>query len=340
MPEIKRVLLTGATGFVGLHLYPVLVAADMQVVCGSRNPEAARARFPSRDFRKLDIGDFDSTLKAMTGCDAAVYLVHSMADVKRYDRAEERESRTFLRAAEQAGIKRIVYLGGPLPKGKGSRHLRSRLRTGEILRSGKVSTVELQATMVVGPGSESWRMVRDLAARLPVMLLPRWLENRSQPIYIDDVTAAIRLALTLDQEGSAAYPLPGPETLSAREILRRTAQLMGLYPPMFGVPVLTPYLSSFWIALVTRANQRIARQLVEGLRSDLVAPDDGFWRRFPEHVRVPFDVAARRALRGEADTLSLRDRLTEWLIHRVTPNTSPEARTEAALKDVRSNSYP
>jgi len=104
--------------------------------------------------------------------------------------------------------------------------------------------------------------------------------------------------------------------------------------------VLTPYLSSYWISLVTRANQRIARQLVEGLRSDLVAPDDGFWRRFPEHVRVPFDVAARRALRGEADTLSLRDRLAEWLIHRVTPNTSPEARSEAALKDVRSNSYP
>lgn len=342
MPEIKRVLLTGATGFVGLHLYPVLAAAGMHVVCGSRNPDAARTRFPSRDFRKLNVSDYDSVVQAMTGCDAAVYLVHSMADVKRYDREEERAAKNFLRAAEQTGIKRIVYLGGPMPKGKGSRHLRSRLRTGEILRSGKVSTVELQATMVVGPGSESWRMVRDLAARLPVMLLPQWLENRSQPIYIDDVTAAIRLALTMDQEGSAAYPLPGPETLSAREILRRTAQLMGLYPHMFGVPVITPHLSSYWIALVTRANQRIARQLVEGLRSDLVAPDDGFWRRFPQHVRVPFDVAARRALRGEADTLSLRDRLAEWLIHRVTPNTSPEARADALHSDrgARSNSFP
>ncbi|HET8936212.1 MAG TPA: NAD(P)H-binding protein [Polyangiales bacterium] len=340
MPEIKRVLLTGATGFVGLHMYPVLVAADMQVVCGSRQPEAARERFPSREFRQLNVGDFDSCVRAMSGCDAAIYLVHSMADVKRYDRAEEREAKTFLRAAEQVGLKRIVYLGGPQPPGKGSRHLRSRLRTGEILRSGKVSTVELQATMVIGPGSESWRMVRDLAARLPVMLLPRWLENRSQPIYIDDVTAAIRLALTLDQTGSAAYPLPGPETISAREILRRTAQLMGLYPRMIGVPVLTPHLSSYWIALVTRANQRIARQLVEGLRSDLVAPDEGFWRRFPDHPRVPFDVAARRALRAEADTLSLRDRLTEWLIHRVTPNESAATGREAALKDAGSSSLP
>jgi uncharacterized protein YbjT (DUF2867 family) len=340
MPEIKRVLLTGATGFVGLHLYPVLAAADMQVVCGSRQPEAARARFPSREFRTLDVNDFDSCVRAMAGCDAAVYLVHAMADVKRYDRAEERVAKTFLRAAEQAGLKRIVYLGGPQPLGKGSRHLRSRLRTGEILRSGKVSTIELQATMVIGPGSESWRMVRDLAARLPVMLLPRWLENRSQPIYIDDVTAAIRLALTLDEAGSVAYPLPGPETLSAREILRRTAQLMGLFPHMYGVPVITPYLSSFWIALVTRSNQRIARQLVEGLRSELVARDDGFWKLFPSHPRVPFDVAARRALRAEADTLSLRDRLTEWLIHRITPNSSAPESRESTLKDARSSGLP
>jgi uncharacterized protein YbjT (DUF2867 family) len=339
MPEIKRVLLTGATGFVGLHLYPVL-ATDMHVVSGSRDPDAARARFPGREFQQLNISDYKSTMRAMAGCDAAVYLVHSMADVRRYDRAEERESKNFLRAAEQAGLKRIVYLGGPQPSGKGSRHLRSRLRTGEILRSGKVSTVELQATMVIGPGSESWRMVRDLAARLPVMLLPRWLENRSQPIYIDDVTAAIRHALTMEQEGSAAYPLPGPETLSAREILRRTAELMGLNPHMVGVPVITPYLSSYWIALVTRANQRIARQLVEGLRSDLVAPDDGFWRRFPEHVRVPFEVAARRALRAEADTLSLRDRFTEWLIHRVTPSSTPPAGPDARLNDVRTTGSP
>lgn len=330
MPEITRVLLTGATGFVGLHLYPVLTSANLSVVCGSRHPEAAHARFPAREFRPLDVADFDSAWRALEGCDAAVYLVHSMADVKRYDRAEERNAKTFLRAAERAGLKRIVYLGGPQPTGKGSRHLRSRLRTGEILRSGRVSTIELQATMIIGPGSESWRIVRDLAARLPVMLLPRWLESRSQPIYIDDVTAAIRLALTMEHSGSAAYPLPGPQTLSAREILRRTAQLMGLSPRMYGVPVITPHLSSYWISLVTRANQRIASQLVEGLRTDLVAPDDGFWRRFPEHTRVSFDEAARLALRAEADSLSVRDRLTEWLIHRVTRSTPADRAADPA----------
>lgn len=339
MPEIRRVLLTGATGFVGLHLYPVLTSTQMQVVCGSRRPEAARQRFPGREFRQLDVNDFESTVRAMEGCDAAVYLVHSMADVKRYDRAEEREAATFVRAAEKAGLKRIVYLGGPQPTGKGSRHLRSRLRTGEVLRSGKVSTVELQATMVIGPGSESWRMVRDLAARLPVMLLPRWLESRSQPIYIDDVTAAIRLALTMEQTGSAAYPLPGPQTLSAREILMRTARLLGLRPRMYPVPVITPRLSSYWIALVTRANHRIARQLVEGLRGDLVAADDGFWQQFPQHTRVSFDEAARRALRDEADTLSLRDRTAEWLLHRFT-KAKPEDRSNSTLKNAKPSGLP
>lgn len=318
MPEIKRVLLTGATGFIGLHTYPVLQAAGIPVVCGSRNPEQAQQRYPGRAFVHLNLSDYESTVRAMQGCDAAIYLVHSMADSRRYERTEEREAKSFLRAAERAGIKRIVYLGGIRPQGKPSRHLKSRQRTGEVLRSGSVSTIELQAAMVIGPGSESWRMVRDLATRLPVMLLPRWLDSLSQPIYIDDVTMALRLALTLDQNGSAAYSLPGPDMLSAREILERTAQLQGLQPWMVGVPVITPRLSSYWIALVTRANQKIARQLVEGLRTDLIATDLGFWRMFPEHQRVPFDEAARRALRGEASTLPFTSRLTEWLIHRVT----------------------
>ena len=336
MPEIKRVLLTGATGFVGLHVYPVLQHADMLAVCGSRTPQRAQERFPGRAFVQLDVAKYDSTVRAMQSCDAAVYLVHSMADVRRYERAEEREAKTFLRAAESAGLKRIVYLGGVKPKGKASRHLRSRMRTGEILRSGSVSTIELQASMVIGPGSESWRMVRDLAARLPVMLLPRWLDNRSQPIYIDDVTAAIRLALTLDQPGSAVYALPGPDVLSAREILARTANLMGLSPHMFGVPVMSPRLSSYWISLVTRANQKIARQLVEGLTTDLVAGDNSFWKLFPDHRCLAFEDAARRALRAEADTLSLTERLTEWLIHRVTPSAETDRARERALENARS----
>jgi nucleoside-diphosphate-sugar epimerase len=185
--------------------------------------------------------------------------------------------------------------------------------------------------MIIGTGSESWRMVRDLAARLPVMLLPSWLENKSQPIYIDDVIAAIRHALVMELAGSAAYPLPGPEVLTAREIITRTASLLGLSPRTFRLPFITPRLSSYWIALITRADPNISRQLVEGLRTPLVARDDGFWKLLPGYVRVPFDEAARRALVGEAKTLPLRTRFTEWMIHRLTPSTDKQKPSGAAL---------
>lgn len=319
MPEIRRVLLTGATGFVGRNLYPVLTNAGFAVVSVSRNPAAAQQKFRGRAFVKLDLNDYHSVLAAMQGCDAAVYLVHSMAEGAGYEEKEQRGAITFARAAEQAGLKRIVYLGGAQPLSKPSKHLRSRGRTGELLRAGRVSAIELQAAMVIGAGSESWRIVRDLAARLPLMLLPRWLESRSQPVYIDDVTAALRHALTVDVPGSAAYPLPGPEILSAREILTRTARLLGLGPPMLPIPVITPRLSSYWISLVTRANQRISRQLVEGLRTDLIAPDEGYWKLMPDHPRVLFDEAARRALFAEAQALPLLVRLAEWVLHRFTP---------------------
>lgn len=319
MPETKRVLLTGATGFIGTHLYSVLVDAGFAVVSGSRDPARAQRKFRGRGFVRLELNDYHSVRSAMQGCQAAVYLVHSMAEGPGYEEQEYRAAMTFARAAEQAGLERIVYLGGIRPQGIPSRHLRSRLRTGELLRQSRVSTIELQAAMVIGPASESWRIVRDLAARLPLMVLPRWLESRSQPVYIDDVTAAIRHALTLELAGSAAFALPGPEILSAREILQRTARLMGLEPPMVQLPVITPRLSAYWISLVTRANSNISRQLVEGLRTDLVAPDEGYWRFMPAHRRVPFEEAARRALFAEAQRLTLRARLTEWLLHRFTP---------------------
>jgi uncharacterized protein YbjT (DUF2867 family) len=318
-PNIKRVLLTGATGFVGGHLYPVLVEAGFEVVCGTRHPDKARKQHPDRHYVALDVYDQRSTLSALQGCDAAIYLVHAMTDHKDYDAAEERAAQIFSSAAGQAGLSRIVYLGGIRPVGKTSRHLKSRLRTGEILRMGSVPTIELQASMIIGAGSESWRIVRDLAARLPFMLLPTWLDNKSQPIDISDVTAAICRALSIDAPASAAYALPGQEIMSAREIIERTAKLMGVQPRMLRVPLLSPRLSSYWIALVTRANGHVARQLVEGLCTNLVAADEGLWRLMPNHKRVPFDEAARRALQGEARGLPLRTRLTEWVIHRMTP---------------------
>jgi uncharacterized protein YbjT (DUF2867 family) len=211
-------------------------------------------------------------------------------------------------------VRRIVYLGGIRPTGRLSKHLRSRLATGEILRSGSISTIELQASMIIGPGSESWRIVRDLAMRLPFMVLPRWLKTRTQPIAIDDVTFALMRALELDEQHSLVEALPGPETLSGREMLERIARLRDMQPHILEVPLLTPRLSSYWIWLVTRADRRISTEIVEGLESDLLAPDQGFWRRYPEHSLIGFDEAAERALREEAGELSALAHASERLI--------------------------
>jgi uncharacterized protein YbjT (DUF2867 family) len=320
-----RVLLTGATGFVGAHLHPRLAARGFEVIGGTRDPEKAQKRFVGRTFRAIDVHDEASVRAGLTGIDAAVYLVHSMADSADYARLESEAAERFARVAGEARVSRIVYLGGARPCGPASQHLQSRLQTGEILRAGPVPTLELQASMIIGAGSESFRMVRDLAARLPVMLLPRWLETKSQPIALDDVLVAIERSLELPLAASMACALPGPEVLSAREILERTSRMLGMDARMWGVPFVTPRLSSYWITLITRADVHVSRELVEGLRWDLVSADAGFWRMLPEHPLVPFDEAVRRALAGEEQGLSVRGRITERVLRRVCGHRAQEA---------------
>lgn len=297
-----RVVVAGASGFVGHQLVRLLLARGHEVRCGTRHPGPAERAHPDRTWVRLDVEDAGSLRGAFDGADALVYLVHQMRDGSGKDLValEEACARRVAEAATGAGLRRIVYLGGPAPReGPPSKHLLARLRTGEILRGGTVSAVELRAPMIVGAGSQSWKMVRDLALRLPVMVLPAWLSRRSQPIAIDDVAAALAAALQLDLAGSAWYDLPGPETLSARDILERVAALRDMRPYMLPVPVLTPRLSSHWIRFVSGADYEIARQLVDGLSSDLLATGEGFWSVAPTIERTPFDDAARAALQAE-----------------------------------------
>lgn len=293
----EAVFLSGATGFIGGHLYPRLMEEGLEVRCGTRSPERARIVRPGRQWVKFDIERPETVEKALTGCRSAFYLIHQMASGEGYRERERRGAQNFLRAAEAVGLKRIVYLGGVVPKGVESEHLGSRLQTGRILRGGKVSTIELRASMVIGAGSASWQVVRDLAARLPVMLLPEWTKSRTQPVYVDDVVEALFQAWRLEtQEGSRWYGVPGPETLTMEEILLRTARLMGHKPHRWHVPVLSPTLSSYWLRLVTRADWNVARELVEGLTGDLVATGEDLWSVIDYGDRVGFDDAVRRAL--------------------------------------------
>jgi uncharacterized protein YbjT (DUF2867 family) len=299
MPK-RSILLTGATGFVGGAVRPALATNGWRVRCLTRNAARARTREPAFDWVQGDVADPASCGHALAGCQAALYLVHGIGEGRGYLRHEVTAASTFSRAAAAAGVERIVYLGGVAPSGPASEHLRSRLEVGEALRAGPVKTVELRASMIIGHGSLSWLIVRDLAARLPVMVLPRWLKSRTQPVAIDDVVIALVRALALPVEASAWFDLPGPETLSGQEILAEAARVMGLrHPRTLEVPLLSPRLSSLWVHFVTRAKWSVAREVVIGLTQDLLARDDRFWRLIDHPNRLPFAEAARRALAAE-----------------------------------------
>jgi uncharacterized protein YbjT (DUF2867 family) len=171
--------------------------------------------------------------------------------------------------------------------------------------------------MIIGRGSISWQIVRDLAARLPAMLLPRWLSTRTQPIGIDDVAFAVTAALALPIDAAGVYDIPGPETLTAKEILFRVAALRGTRPIAFAVPILSPHLSSYWLKFVTGADYVVARELVDGLSSDILASAPLLWDRFPDHELVGFDQAARRAMSGEDGAPLQAGRLVELAVRRI-----------------------
>lgn len=300
IPAHPTILLTGATGFVGRAVQPALAAAGWSVRCLTRQVARARERQPALDWVEGDVGDADSCARALDGCQAALYLVHGIGEGAGYHQHEVAAATTFSRVAAAAGVERIVYLGGVAPAGLGSDHLRSRLDVGEALRNSGVKTAELRASMIVGYGSLSWLIVRDLTARLPFMVLPQWLKSRSEPVAISDVVDALVGALDLPLAASAWFDLPGPEALSGKDILEETAGAMGL--PHIGiiqVPLLSPRLSSLWLRFVTRAKWSVAREVVLGLADDLLAHDDRFWRLIGHPHRLTFKEAAGVALEAE-----------------------------------------
>ena len=291
-------LVTGATGFVGRALTPALVARGYRVVAASRHP--GRNVEPDIEWRTCDLLREESLDAAFQGVNVAYYLVHSMGGGGQdFRELERRSARSFVAAAARAGVRRIVYLGGPAPSGRPSEHLQSRLEVGEILRSGAVPAVELRASMVIGHGSASWQIVRDLAMRLPVMLLPKWLGSRTRPVALADVVRALVAAADLPLTRSEWFDVPGPEVLNGRQILERIAAVGGRHFVGIDVPLLTPRLSALWLRLVTRTNFKLARELVVGLEEDLLPRDDRYWSLIGHTTLVSFDDAARRALASE-----------------------------------------
>ncbi|HKO51225.1 MAG TPA: NAD(P)H-binding protein [Polyangiaceae bacterium] len=293
-------LVTGATGFIGRALINALLARGEPVIALSRRPVGSESNEPGVTWRVCDLLSPEALPTAFAGVRVAYYLVHSMGSGRSgYRQLEHRSAEAFVAAAAAADVERIVYLGGPAPPGRPSEHLRSRLEVGEILRSGPVPAVELRASMVIGNGSASWRIVRDLAMRLPIMVLPRWLSSRTRPVALTDVITALIGAARLPLEQSAWFDVPGPDTVSGQQILERIAAIRGRRFLAVKVPLLTPQLSALWLKLVTRADFSVARELVQGLKDDLLPKDDRIWGLIGHTHLLSFDDAARRALASE-----------------------------------------
>jgi uncharacterized protein YbjT (DUF2867 family) len=322
---MAKILVTGATGFVGGRLKSRLREAGHDVVCASRNPDTARERWPGWRWVAADAGDEAGMARALEGCEVAYYLVHGMrGPPEGWIEGERHNAHTFARAAARAGVGRVVYLGGVAPAGPPSPHLQSRLETGRILREGAVPCLELRAAMIIGHGSASWMMVRDLAARLPIMVVPQWLKSRSMPVAIDDVVSALVAGATMPLEKSAWFDLPGPEVLTGREILERVAGLFGRRPVIIAVPVLTPRLSAYWIGGVTRTPTHLAAELVAGLTNDLLPLRRDFWERAGLPPPMPLEDAARRALAEEAEREPRVARMVERTAGALTRRSRPQ----------------
>ena len=270
-----KIAVTGATGYVGGRLVPVLVDAGHDVVCLARSPDKLSDR-PWRDaveVRECDVLKRDEVDAALDGCDVAYYLIHSMGEQGDFADADRRAAENFAGAAEAHGLSRIVYLGGIAHDDDLSDHLASRQEVGQTLARGTTPVTELRAGIVIGSGSVSFEMLRYLTEVLPVMITPRWVETLTQPIAIRDVLAYLTAVLE-DDPGDHVYEIGGPDVVSYRDMMQAYAAIAGLRRRIvISVPLLTPRLSSLWIGLVTPLPVGVARPLVDSLRNEVTVTD-------------------------------------------------------------------
>jgi uncharacterized protein YbjT (DUF2867 family) len=291
-----RVLVAGASGFVGRRLAPALVEGGHTVRAMTRRPADYRG---AGEAVYGDVADPASLANALTGCDAAYYLVHSLdrADFSDHDAAA---ARAFATAAATAGIARIVYLGGLGDDADDlSAHLRSRRQVEALLGEGGVPVTTLRAGIIVGHGGISWEMTRQLVEHLPAMVCPRWVRTRTQPIAIADVVRYLVGVLDLDDAAGRAFDIGGPEVLAYLDMMRRVAVIEGRTMIVVPVPLLTPGLSSRWLSLVTDVDVRTGRSLIDSMSNEVVVRDDSI-RALVPFAPMDYDDAVLAALGDRA----------------------------------------
>ncbi len=307
MDEKRKILLTGATGYVGGRLLRALEDRGFRVRCLARSPQRLQGRVaPTTEVVAGDCQDFESLKNAMSGAHTAYYLVHSMGSARSFEEQDRAAAAAFARAADEAGLRRIIYLGG-LGEGHLSPHLRSRQEVGAILRACRADVIEFRASIVIGSGSLSFEIIRALVERLPVMICPRWVSVAAQPIGIENLIDYLIEALEQPRNGSHVFEIGGPDQVSYRDIMNEYARQRGLRRLMIPVPVLTPRLSSLWLGLVTPVYARVGRKLIDSIRNATVVNNPLALRSFavrPAGVRQMI----RRAIVNEDSEFAV----TRW----------------------------
>ncbi len=296
----RLVLLTGATGYVGGRLLKRLELLGVPTRCLARRPENLREKVgPGVETVAGDVMEANSVVAACAGVHTAYYLIHSMGSAGSFEDQDRLGAENFAKAAATAGVQRIVYLGGLGDEEESlSPHLRSRHEVGDILRASGVPVIEFRASIILGSGSLSFELIRSLVERLPVMIMPRWVRVPAQPIAINDVLSYLIAALDLSLPESRTFEIGGAEQVTYADLMREYARQRGLTRWLIPVPVLTPYLSSLWLGLVTPVFARIGRKLIESIRHPTIVRDPSALAEFAIHP-VGVRQAIADALRNE-----------------------------------------
>jgi uncharacterized protein YbjT (DUF2867 family) len=294
-----RVLVAGAPGFVGSRLSKALVQDGHELLALTRHPEGYRG--PGTAVGG-DVSDEQALIGPLTGCDAAYYLVHSLDSADFAERDAE-GARSFGRAAKKAGVQRIIYLSGLGATGDDlSPHLRSRQEVEELLGEAGVPVTAIRAGVIIGNEGLSWELMRELVAHLPFMITPRWVRTKAQPVAIVDVVRYLIAALALPETAGKVYEIGGPEILTYEKAMHRVARVRSRPLLMIPVPLLTPKLSSRWLALVTSVDLQTARTLIESMSNEVIVRDHAL-ERLVDWEPTPFDDAVRQAF-AEREAMS------------------------------------
>ncbi|MDZ8119460.1 NAD(P)H-binding protein [Pontiella agarivorans] len=291
-----KILLTGATGYIGSKLLPELAAAGHEIKCIVRDPSRLNVSAPNITAFKGDLLERASLWRAFCGVDTAYFLVHFLHETRGFEEKEIQAAENFAHMARSAGVKRIIYLGAlGNSEDNLSPHLRSRQDVGYILRHSGIPTLELRASIVLGNGSLSFELIRDLTEHLPLMIMPRWVSTKAQPIGIDDLLAYLFQSLEIPIWHSEIIEIGGEDCLSYRDLMKEYAKLRGLHRLMLPVPVLTPWLSSHWVAFFSSVNYTLARRLLAGVKNPTVIENNRPRHRFRVKPQRAAE-AMRRAL--------------------------------------------